>query len=666
MKISIKLKLMISFAVLISLPMIVLAFLSYNMTANSMQKTIEKELADTTKLTAETINLTLESTISLLRLESKTQLLRGMTRQSESEVQAAVFEHLQSTVKDNEQLIEMLILTDEKGIAYMNNTKIDEMADLSDRQYVQDALRGTYAVSDVITSKYTNEPVIAIAFPITENEKVRGLLIGTIKFKKIAEKAEQIKIGQSGYAYMIDNQGVIISHPKKEKILTENLTNSDSNELKELVKKMKAGESGSGSYTYEGVYKYVTFYPAGNWSIAVTANYDDYMSAAYHIRKNSILITTIAIIIAILSALFISTRIIKPIRTLQSTMELAGKGDLTVKAEIHSKDELEDLSHSFNNMVDNQLNIIKHVHKASDELAASSQEMAASTEEVTTAATDVSANTQKLAQEAEEGNQAIIDTSKALLELSSLIQIAKSKATSADDNSQFTLNNANKGKSTVLNVIQKMETIKTKMEETKSHITSLEHYTKEITTITDTITQIAEQTNLLALNAAIEAARAGEAGKGFAVVADEVRKLAEQSNRGATEVASIIKKITETTTDTVLATDQSSKQVDEGVVAVTEAGDALEKIVEAVQKTVADVNGIVSITDNEVATSEKIVQLINSLATFIENTAASAEEVSASTEETSAAMETIAASTEQINAMANQLRTSIEKFKLKA
>lgn len=645
--------------------MIILAASSYNMTASSMQKTIEKQLVETTRLTAEAINQTLDSTTSLLKSESKNPQLQGISNTSDSTYKSLVFKHLESAVKDNEQLIEMMLITDNKGISYMNSANINQVTDLSDRQYVQEALKGKTVISDVVISKVTNKPVVAIAFPLFyEAGKVNGLLIGTIKFEKIVEKAEQIKIGETGYAYMIDKQGLIISHPVKEKVLKENLMDTGSSELKALVKNMRAGESGSGYYTYEGIYKYVTFQPTGNWIVAVTANYSDYMAPAHEIRTKSIMITTIAILIALITAVFISNNIIKPIRKLQTAMELAGNGDLTIKTTIQSKDELQELSDSFNAMVNNQLKTIKQVYAASDELAASSEEMAASTEQVSTSSTEVAESTHKLAKEAELGNYSIIETSKALLELSSLIQIAKNKATSADESSQFTLTTANEGKESVLNVINRMENIKTKMEETKAHISSLEHYSKEITTITDTITQIAEQTNLLALNAAIEAARAGEAGKGFAVVADEVRKLAEQSNKGAAEVANLIRLVTETTANTVMATEQSSQQVEDGVMAVTKAGNALEKIVEAVQKTVTDVNGIVSVTDNEVATSEKIVELIHSLATFIESTAASAQEVSASTEETSAAMETIASATEQINAMALELKTSMDKFKL--
>ncbi|EAL5480254.1 methyl-accepting chemotaxis protein, partial [Campylobacter jejuni] len=59
---------------------------------------------------------------------------------------------------------------------------------------------------------------------------------------------------------------------------------------------------------------------------------------------------------------------------------------------------------------------------------------------------------------------------------------------------------------------------------------------EEIKNVTGIIGDIADQINLLALNAAIEAARAGEHGRGFAVVADEVRKLAERTQKSLSEI----------------------------------------------------------------------------------------------------------------------------------
>ncbi|MGO4887280.1 methyl-accepting chemotaxis protein [Anaerobacillus sp. MEB173] len=373
----------------------------------------------------------------------------------------------------------------------------------------------------------------------------------------------------------------------------------------------------------------------------------------------------IGIVLAITIGLVISRIIVTPVNAIKEQANRVAEGDLTIsEMPVKSKDELGELTVSFNKMIKGLQSIVHTVRTSTDDLAAASQEMAASSQEVTAGIDEMATNTQQVAEEAEVGNLKTVETSKVLLELSSLIQIAKEKATSATNNSKTTLDAAVKGKSTVEETIARMGIIRAKTIETEQLISTLDDYSKEIGIITETITGIAKQTNLLALNAAIEAARAGESGKGFAVVADEVRKLAEQSNQGAGKVADLARKVTTSTAEAVEATQFSRLEVEQGVTIVRKSGDALESILTAVKMTVEDISQIEEITDSEVASSEQIVGLIHSLATIIENTAASVEEVSASTEEASASMETISSCAEETSAMSNELKSVVERFKL--
>ena len=377
-----------------------------------------------------------------------------------------------------------------------------------------------------------------------------------------------------------------------------------------------------------------------------------------------LIVTLSAIVLAIVLGIILARAITNPVQTLQNLMAQAGNGDLTVKANADSQDELGQLSQSFNEMIKNQMTVVSMVRKSAVNIAAASEELAASSEEVTSTASEVARSIQTVANEMNEANQSVNNTSQVLLELSSLIQIAKTKATSATKNAGETFTAVNQGQATVAATVSRMNTIKEKTVETEQHIQTLSKYSEQIGLITDTITSIASQTNLLALNAAIEAARAGEAGRGFAVVAEEVRKLAEQSNAGAAEVANLVRKVAEGTATAVQATQLSRTEVEMGVTAVNQAGQSLLYIVEAINKTVADTNEIATVTNDEVASLERIVKLIHAVASSVENTAANAEEVSAATEQTTATMQTVAASSEEMSAMANDLRNAVLKFKV--
>lgn len=378
-----------------------------------------------------------------------------------------------------------------------------------------------------------------------------------------------------------------------------------------------------------------------------------------------IILSVLSVLTAIGVAMASGTVISRPLQKLAEQARRIAENDLTVEdIEVKSKDEIGQLSSSFNQMKKNLHTVVSGVYRGVEELSATSQEMAASSEQVSAGVHEVDNSIHEVATAAEAGSQAVVDASKVLLELSSLIQIAKDKANSAAENSDETLRTAENGQNIVADTVRRMESIQNRTAETEALIATLNEYSKEIELITDTITQLAAQTNLLALNAAIEAARAGEAGKGFAVVADEVRKLAEQSNAGAVQVAELVQKISESTLRAVTATQQSRTEVEEGTVIVAQAGEALSAILHAVSATEKEVRSIVEVTDEEVAGSDKIIELIHSLATIVENTAQHAQQVSATTEQVSTSMETIAASAEQTSAMAIELRSRVDQFKM--
>ncbi|HWR41415.1 MAG TPA: methyl-accepting chemotaxis protein [Patescibacteria group bacterium] len=373
----------------------------------------------------------------------------------------------------------------------------------------------------------------------------------------------------------------------------------------------------------------------------------------------------VVLLISIAFAIWSARKLTKPLKELEGLMNTAGTGDLRIKAPVHSADEMGRLAHSFNLMIDNQGDVVGGVIRGSRELSEASEELAASSQEMSATVTEMSRNVAQVAHKAATGEESLVEVSKVLIQLSSLIQLAKDRAVSAGEGTALTRQAAGEGQSTVTETVRCMAQMQIKIKETEDLISRLNEYSSQIGVITETITSIAGQTNLLALNAAIEAARAGEAGRGFAVVAEEVRKLAEQSDQGAREVSQLLGKVTENTTSAVDAARQSRLEMEKAVGSTDAAHVALSKILGAVEQMVDDVGQIVDVTNDEVATSDRILLLIDELGRGIEETARIAKEVAAATDQTAGVVEGVAASAEQTTSMAAEMESMVSRFKLR-
>lgn len=256
-----------------------------------------------------------------------------------------------------------------------------------------------------------------------------------------------------------------------------------------------------------------------------------------------ITLTIIAVVIAGVLGLFMSRYLTASITALATVTKQVASGDLKNKVKVSSKDELGRLADDTNTMTDNLKRIIHQITDFSKQLIDSSSDlsglasalsegadgMARRTESVSAAAEEMSTNMSSVAAASEQTSVNINTVSIATDEInSSISEIAK---------------NAGTGNSITQEAVGKAETATKRVQELGSAA-------REISKVTEVISEISEQTNLLALNATIEAARAGEAGKGFAVVASEIKQLAIQTTEATNDIKERIEKIQNSTSHT--------------------------------------------------------------------------------------------------------------------
>ena len=346
-----------------------------------------------------------------------------------------------------------------------------------------------------------------------------------------------------------------------------------------------------------------------------------------------------------------------------AAVERVAEGDLSGTLPVSGDDEMGRLFAAVNMMTENLRFLVKRLAESAEQVQFSVCRVEATAGELTGVSASVEENGAEMRKDAVLGKDAIIDTAKALLELSALVSVAKERAHEAGERAKTMQETAISGQKSVVAAVSQMEMINRHSDSARGMIGNLQQCSKRISEINSTMTAIASQTKLLSLNAAIEAARSGEAGRGFNVVALEIGKLAEMSNASAAQVAGLIKEMTESSNAVVAAMMQYRSEVTQGAGTVGDAGRALERILDAVDATSGDIAAVVSVTEEEVAQSETIITLIDSLATVVDNSAARAEKLSELLRKNHDMVDDLAAGMEENRKLADALSASVKDFR---
>ncbi|WP_339270491.1 methyl-accepting chemotaxis protein [Paenibacillus sp. FSL R5-0470] len=375
-------------------------------------------------------------------------------------------------------------------------------------------------------------------------------------------------------------------------------------------------------------------------------------------------VTGLSVVLALILALLISGRIIKPLRDVNTQLkEIAdGDADLTRKLNVRSKDEIGELAFNFNKMTENLGSMIEQVKLSANSLANSSTNLtsdsgvtAGATERISDIMGEVASGTAKQMNDLQTNTISFSEISIGIGQIASSVQdISEASHRSAS----FAI----AGDESLLAAGQQMESINRSIHSLSQQVQGFVNRSQEIGGVVGVIKGIASQTNMLALNATIEAARAGEQGRGFAVVADQVRKLAEQSAESANQIAEMASGIQSEADNATKVMMSSMSEVRGGTEIIQQAGRSFGEIrlsIDSLAEQVQEVSGAV---EEITAATEEIVESLRSVTTIAETTAASTQHVSAASQEQRASVEQIASSASELNLMAHGLQGLVARF----
>jgi len=499
-------------------------------------------------------------------------------------------------------------------------------ADLGDRDYIKQALAGKNVVSDVLISRVINKPVVILAAPVLKNDEKGAPVIGALIARKdgskfLAQIIDQIRSGhQSGYGFLIDNEGTFAAHPNQDLVLNqfnpikEAEKNPSLKSLADMVARAIKEKSGRATYVLDGKEMVCAFteVPGLPWLLILTQERDVALGNIVRIRFTLLAIGVICAIIGMIIAIITGRSIAKPVISMAVNLKNIGEGDLTQRFNFFSKDEIGDLSHHFNSTLENIKNLIVTIKKEVDNLSGIGTTLAGNTTNSAAAVNEIAATIQSLKSQALNQSASVTETNATMEQITLNIDklnkhvedqsgsVAQSSSAIEEmlANIQSVTQTLIRNTNNVKELMDASEVGRTGLQDVAADIQEIAHESEGLLEINSVMENISSQTNLLSMNAAIEAAHAGEAGKGFAVVADEIRKLAENSGEQSKTISTVLQKIKESidkiihSTGNVLA---KFEAIDTGVKTVSdqeenirnameEQGEGSKQILEAIER----------------------------------------------------------------------------------
>ncbi|PKM57186.1 MAG: methyl-accepting chemotaxis protein [Firmicutes bacterium HGW-Firmicutes-3] len=390
--------------------------------------------------------------------------------------------------------------------------------------------------------------MITTSVAIGSGDNVLGVVSADYDLTTIQELIDGVRIGENGFAMLLDSQGNILAHPIKEKQMSINIAEDE--ELKQMQEALTTNSEGMEIIDINGESSevYFTTLPSTSWQLLISIPRSElYFGVQQMILRTLFIVGGILILSGILIYLFSEIFITRPIIKASEYLNTIADGDFTQQIDqkyLSRKDEigsiigainsmnisLKDLinnikqeSYSIKKEVENVMGNVNHLNNNLEEVASTTEGLAANMEETAASSQEMSATSQEI----EKAVQSIAERSQDG-------SIAASEISKRAEKTKLDVNMAQKKTSEIF------ESTKQRLE----HAINESKVVEQIDILSESIMQITEQTNLLALNAAIEAARAGESGRGFSVVADEIKKLAEQSKNTVLKIQDVTAKVT--------------------------------------------------------------------------------------------------------------------------
>ena len=227
------------------------------------------------------------------------------------------------------------------GLDGMNVARNDgkPLTDYSDRQYYKDVLAGKKLSWQTLIGRTSKKPALVLAVPIKSGDTLVGIMAAAMTIDEISNHIANWRKGKTGFAFLVDEKGYVIAHPDKQYVSKRK--NLNSHPLIASFRK-KGWLTTSANFTEpngESAFGYVRSNNFG-WALVLQQQDKEVFEALNRVKEFALILLGCTVLLVLVISWFSARTIVTPIMSLTDAAERMSLGDLNVKIDIKSKDEI--------------------------------------------------------------------------------------------------------------------------------------------------------------------------------------------------------------------------------------------------------------------------------------------------------------------------------------
>ena len=299
-------------------------------------------------------------------------------------------------------LIDELSFIDDSGREQVRIDRItvfseNEMRELSTADVFQNPIKtGQVFYGSILIDEFTGEPFFSMGIPIVNprSGKANGVLVAKVRLHAAWDMLANIHVGQSGYAYLVDPIGRVVSH-KNRSLVLKGVSVSQEKEKCNIEKGLEGGY----------VLRACEAFNLGEQKMRLVTDTPllEALGPTIETIETIVFLLFLTFSGALVLSYVVQRRVIKPIESLAKTANAITEGDLDQRAVVEHEDEIGSLAEAFNTMatrlietIDSLLEEIKERKKVEQELKEHRNDLAGLVDEATS---DLSKSNKKLQME---------------------------------------------------------------------------------------------------------------------------------------------------------------------------------------------------------------------------------------------------------------------------